>query len=117
MIHRTPFQRSFADFWNNLVSRISQQLADEASSNCLEVIQTWVTVISSSSVRQFRHVATFVALQIISTTCQMCHISQKSVTSSRRQSFKRQGSMNEEDRNEYLKNMLSGLFDGFVSSH
>jgi cohesin complex subunit SA-1/2 len=114
IIHRTSFQRSFADFWNNWVFRIGRQLSDDTSSKCLETVQTWLTVISSSSVRQFRHVATFVALQIISTLCSLCTETQKSISGSRRQSFKRQESMSKEDRQEYLRNLLSGLFDGFV---
>ncbi|KAI9794961.1 MAG: hypothetical protein M1833_007335 [Piccolia ochrophora] len=80
-----PFRSSLVSFFNSIIATIhdSNVLYDELA--LIENLQVWVTSMSSSAVRPFRHTATAIALALGSKLCEVSSDVSESIAKSRRQ--------------------------------
>lgn len=77
------FRASFADFWDKLVERCRDGLLFDEY--LVPTLVAWLTGISSSSIRPFRHTATLAGLQIVSALTRVCARLREDIESGERQ--------------------------------
>lgn len=79
------FRMTLTDFFHALIATINASSLLYTDPSLIENIQVWLTTMSSSAIRPFRHTATVILLTTLSTLCEVAVEIQSSLATTRRQ--------------------------------
>lgn len=120
------FRHTLSSFLHSLISTISARDLLYSDPSLIENIQIWITTMSSSTLRQFRHTSTVVALDLVSSLSTIAAEARKanSTTNRQHEAESKKGKRNEgritalaeklkdgEERRDTTENIIKDIFD------